>query len=77
MGGKRASQRQARIPSKTCEVKPGGVKGQIQRLTWGDLRGENRGEVSRGHSSDQGRVMPPERRAEEPRSKADESLEPS
>ncbi len=31
-------------------VEPGGAKGQIPHLAWGDLHGENRGEVGRKHA---------------------------
>ena len=51
--------------SETQAVEPGGVRGTILHLTWGDLRGESPGEVSRGRSSEEGPVMGLERRAEE------------
>ena len=40
---------------KTHQVEPGGARGKIQHLTWGDLQRESAGEVSRGRSSDEGR----------------------
>ena len=40
---------------KTHQVEPGGTRGQILHLTWGDLRRENAEEVSRGRSSREGR----------------------
>ncbi len=40
--------------SKTHQVEPVGAREQILNLTWGDLRGESRGEVSRGRSSKEG-----------------------
>ncbi len=49
--GRRAGSEQ-RSPKviKTHQVEPGGARGQILHLTWGDLPGESRGEVSRGRS---------------------------
>jgi hypothetical protein len=38
---------------KTHQVEPGGARGQILYLTWGDLRRESAGEVSRGRSSEE------------------------
>jgi len=53
MGGELASDSETRSPSETCQVEPGGALGKIQHLTRGDLHGENCGEVSRGHSSEE------------------------
>ena len=57
-------------PIKTRQVEPIGTRGKNQRLTWGDLFGESRGEVSRGRSSEEGSVMGLEQRAEGPRNGA-------
>ena len=40
---------------KTHQVEPDGAGEQILYLTWGDLDGESRREVSRGRSSEEGR----------------------
>lgn len=52
---------------KTHQVEPGGTGGKFQRLTWGELRHESGGVVSRGRSSGEAPVMGVERRAEEPK----------
>jgi len=39
---------------KSHQVEPDGARGQIPHLTWGDLFGESRGEVSRSRSSEEG-----------------------
>ena len=54
---------------KTQQVQPDGTGREFQHLTRGDLRAERRGEVSRGHSSDEASVMGVERRAEGPGSR--------
>jgi hypothetical protein len=53
--GRRAGQQQ-RSPNviKTHKVQPGGTRGKILHLTWGDLLHESEGEVSRGRSSEEG-----------------------
>ena len=43
----------------------GGTGRKFWHLSWGDLRHESAGEVSRGHSSEEVPVMGMERRAEE------------
>ncbi len=50
---------------KTHQVELGGTGRKFWRLTWGDLRYESAGEVSRGRSSEEIPVMGMERRAEE------------
>ncbi|QBC28783.1 hypothetical protein U737_18760 [Methylomonas sp. LW13] len=50
---------------KTHQVELGGTGGKFWHLTWGDLRHENAGEVSRGRSSEEVPVMGMEQRAEE------------
>jgi len=57
---------------KTHQVEPGGTRGQILYLTWGDLLGESLGEVSRGRISEEAAVTAVERRAEEPKNGARE-----
>ena len=54
--GRRAGEEQ-RSPKiiQTQRVEPDGARGKILHLTWGDLGGENRREVSRGRSSEEGR----------------------
>lgn len=53
--GRRAGWQQ-RSPKviQTQPVEPDGTRGENQHLTWGDLSGESRGEVSRGRSSEEG-----------------------
>jgi len=53
---------------KTHQVELDGTGRKFWHLTWGDLRHENAGEVSRGRSSEEVPVMGVEQRAEEPRS---------
>ena len=71
-GGKLAGEQRSPKVIKTHQVEPGGARGQILHLTWGDLFRESGGEVSRGRSSEEGRVMRLERRAEEPKNGARE-----
>ena len=54
--GRRAGWQQ-RSPKliKSHQVEPGGARGKMQHLTWGELRSENSGAVSRGRSSEEGR----------------------
>jgi len=53
---------------KTHQVELGGAGRKFWHLTWGDLRHESAGEVSRGRSSEEVPVMGMEQRAEESRS---------
>jgi hypothetical protein len=69
-GGKLALNSEAQKSVKTHQVEPDGARGQILHLTWGDLLGESRGEVSRGRSSEEAAVMAVERRAEEPKERS-------
>src|SRR5699024_9518344 len=52
---------------KAHHVESGGTARKFWHLTRGDLCGESREEVSRGHSSEEAAVMGAERRAEEPK----------
>ncbi len=52
-GGELANDSEIRSPSETGPVEPGGAWGKRQHLTRGDLRGESREEVSRGHRSEE------------------------
>ena len=69
--GRRAGwEQRSPTTTKTRQVEPGGARGKNQHLTWGELRSESSGEVSRGHSSEEGPVMGLEQRAEGPRNGA-------
>jgi len=52
-GGKLALNSEAQRSPKTHQVEPDGAREEILHLTWGDLVGESRGEVSRGRSSEE------------------------
>ena len=52
-GGKLALNSEAQKVIKTYRVEPGGTRGKISHLTWGDLSSESWGEVSRGRSSEE------------------------
>jgi len=52
-GGKLALNSEAQQSVKTHQVEPGGTRGEILHLTWGDLSRESAGEVSRGRSSEE------------------------
>ena len=54
MGDERASQREIQCHRKTCQVEPGGSAGKTAHLTRGGLLRKAGGEVSRGHSSEDG-----------------------
>jgi len=52
-GGELAGNNEAQKSSETHLVEPGGAKGKILDLTWGDLLGESGGEVSKRRSSEE------------------------
>ena len=54
MGGKLAGNSEAQKSTETHQVEPGGTKGKILHLTWGDLFGESGREVSISRSSEEG-----------------------
>ena len=57
-GDKLAGNSEVQRSSETHQVEPGGAGGKILHLTWGDLYGETRGEVSRGRSSEEAGQCP-------------------
>ena len=54
-GRQAASEQRSPKVIKTHQVEAVGTREEILHLTWGDLLGESRGEVSRGRSSEEGR----------------------
>ena len=52
-GGKLAGNSEAQKSSETHQVEPGGTRGKILYLTWGDLTRESGGEDSRSRSSEE------------------------
>jgi len=52
-GGKLAGNSKAQKSYETHQVEPGGTRGQILDLTWGDLFRESGREVSRGRNSEE------------------------